>query len=187
MFAREFNSQSKFVWRAALVLVFMLGLASVAINANAACSDPVHSRGSVALKLPFLAQAGNQGAGGPATIVGLWHVTYTADGALFYEAYDQWHADGNEFENADLNPIEGNICMGVWKRVAPRTVHLNHIGWSFDNTGTPNGSFTLTETNTVSANGLSYSGTFDYKFFDSDGNLAQEITGTLSATRIGAD
>jgi hypothetical protein len=183
----SFDSRSKFAWQAVFAIAVALALLATATHANAACSDPLHSPGGQAMKLPFLAHAGQAQVGGAASIVGLWHVTYTADGALFYEAYDQWHADGNEFENADLGPIEGNICMGVWKKVAPRTVHLNHVGWNFDNTGNPNGSFTLTETNTVSANGLSYRGAFDYKLFDAAGNLLQEVTGTLSATRITAD
>jgi hypothetical protein len=44
---------------------------------------------------------------------------------------NQWHSDGTEFENAWLPPDTGNICFGVWKEVAPRTVRLHHIGWLF--------------------------------------------------------
>jgi hypothetical protein len=46
------------------------------------------------------------------------------------------------------------------------------------------GSFPLDETNTVSRNGLTYTGTFDLKFYDVDGNLVDELTGTQTATRI---
>jgi hypothetical protein len=158
-------------------------------DTNAVCSAPARSSTGVAAKLPFLpavALETAQGTGSP-SIVGLWHVTYTADFGLFYEAYDQWHSDKTELENADVSPIEGNICMGAWKKVGPRTVQLNHVGWGFDATGNPNGTFTIHETNTVSSDGMSYRGTFEYKFFLPDGTLDTDITGTLAATRITAD
>ena len=160
-----------------------------ASSANAVCGSPERLGAATALKLPPLAQAavGQQSESAGASIVGLWHVTYTSEGTLFYEAYDQWHSDHTEFENANLSPIESNICMGVWKKVGPRTVQLNHVGWSFDGAGNSDGTFTIGETNTVANDGKSYRGTFDYKFFNPDGSLGLEISGTLTATRITAD
>jgi len=76
--------------------------------------------------------------------------------------------------------------MGVWKQVGS-TIHLSHVGWGFDNNGNPAGMFSLTERNTFAGNGNSYHGTFDYKAYDSNGNLLQEVTGTLAATRIGVN
>jgi hypothetical protein len=175
--------------RLTLVALITLSLLFAATSAKAACGGQ-EGRSVVSLKLPFQAQVNSQSPPDVAnpSIVGLWHVTYTAsDSTPFYEAYDVWHADGTEFENANLTPIESNVCMGVWKKVGSRTVHLNHVGWSFDSFGNPNGTFTLTETNTVSKNGALYEGTFDYKFFDPQGNLLQEVTGTLKAARITAD
>ena len=158
-------------------------------DANAVCVAPGRSGSGAAAKLPFLpavALERAQGAANP-SIVGLWHVTYAADFGLFYEAYDQWHSDKTELENADVSPIGGNICMGAWKKVGPRTVQLNHVGWGFDPGGNPNGTFTIHETNTVSSDGMSYQGTFEYKFFLPDGTLDTDITGTVAATRITAD
>jgi hypothetical protein len=118
-------------------------------------------------------------------IVGLWHVNYTdSTGALFYEAYDMWHADGNEWETSFGDPRQGNYCLGVWKKVGPRTVQLRHFAWIYNSDGTPAGYFILTETDTVSRKGDSYTGTFDYKQYDVNGNFQLEVTGTQAATRF---
>jgi len=118
-------------------------------------------------------------------IVGVWHVNYVSGGAPFLESFDTWHADGTEFEIA--NPIDGNVCVGAWKQVGTRTVRLRHIGWNFDTAGNSIGTFTLAETNTVSSDGNSYSGNFDYKVYDTDGKVTYEATGTQSAPRISAN
>jgi hypothetical protein len=129
--------------------------------------------------------------GGPAEgdsqrgIVGLWHVYYTdSTGAPFYEAYDMWHADGNEWETSFGDPRQGNYCLGVWKQVGPRTAQLSHFAWIYNSDGTPAGYFTLAETDTVSRKGDSYTGTFDYKQYDVNGNFQLEVTGTQAATRF---
>jgi hypothetical protein len=188
-----FSMMKPTVWnrlsRGTFIALTAVSMMLAATTANAACGGPTGSHSGVALKLPFLASAPNPGrqTGANPSIVGMWHVTYTADGALFYEAYDQWHSDRTEFENADVPSAIGNICMGVWKKVGTRTIQLNHVGWNFDNNGNPIGTFTLNETNTVSSDGATYQGSFDYKVFDVDGNLQQEVTGTLAARRITAN
>ena len=156
----------------------------VATTANAACGNPAGTAVSAAPNLLSLATI----AAAPSnnSIVGLWHVTYTTEGQLFYEAFDMWHSDGTELETANLSPIEGNFCMGVWKQVGS-TVHLNHTGWGFDNGGNPIGLFTLTEKNVLTGNGNSYRGTFDYKQYDLNGSVSVQVTGTLAATRISAN
>jgi len=118
------------------------------------------------------------------SIVGLWYVNYTSGGELLYESFDQWHSDGTELENPNLAPATGPLCVGVWKQVGERTFRLHHVGWNFDFNGNSLGSFTLDETNTVSRNDLTYKGTFDLKFYDVDGNLVDEVTGTQTAKRI---
>ena len=118
-------------------------------------------------------------------IVGVWHVKYTdSQGAPFYESFDMWHSDGTEWETAYSDPRAGNYCLGVWKKAGLRTVQLNHIGWTFNSDGSAAGYFTLTETNTVKRSGDSYTGTFDYKLYDVNGNLVLEVTGTQVATRF---
>src|SRR5215467_2035871 len=77
------------------------------------------------------------------SIAGLWHVTYTtSDDQLFQESFDMWHNDGTELETANVNPIPGNFCVGVWKQ-AGSEIHLHHVGWGFDNVGNLVGPFTV--------------------------------------------
>ncbi len=118
-------------------------------------------------------------------IVGLWHVTYTAGGSLFAESLKQWHSDGTEFENVDHNPAIGSVCLGVWRGVGARTVRLHHIGWLFNANGSPGGFFFQDETDTVAANGRSYTGKFTFRTFTQQGKFTGfEVTGTIAALRI---
>lgn len=171
------------------IAVATISILLVATNAKAACGDPRAYKSTVVPKMPILAHL-DSGAttehGNPNdnSIVGLWHVTYTAGGQLFYDAFDEWHADGTEFENANVPPIGGNVCVGVWTTRGKQNVRLNHIGWVFDSNGNSAGTFTLTETNRLGANGLHYTGTFDYRLYDVNGKLLGEVKGTQKATRI---
>jgi hypothetical protein len=177
---------------AALTLASIAALMLGATSAQAACG--LAGAGSQSpIRLPMLARAGNDQddvfAGALSdSIVGLWHVVYTADGATFNESLDEWHSDGTEFENAWLPPDTGNICFGVWKEIEPRTVRLHHIGWTFTPGSVPptaRGTFTIDETNTVSRDGRTYTGTFDFKTFDITGApTGIEVRGTTAATRI---
>jgi len=129
----------------------------------------------------------NDGARGPDSIVGLWHVVYTTtSGAPFGVSLKQWHSDGTEFENIDHPAIVGNICFGVWKPLDFHTVRLHHTGWTFDNNGNPSGSFTIDETDTLTPNGMGYNGSFTFKVFDTNGDYitGTETTGTIAASRI---
>jgi hypothetical protein len=158
-----------------------------ATAAHAACGSSGGSGPSSAVSLPTIAGLTAMPAGKGNSIVGLWHVTYTmADGTFYYESYDTWHSDGTEWENANLSPLIGNICEGVWKQTGS-AIHLNHVGWGFDNYGNPLGPITLTEKLVVGDDGNSYRGTFDFKQYDMSGNVIQEITGTMTATRITAN
>lgn len=179
----------------ALALLPVAALIFGAASANAACGL-TGTAPKAPIRLPVLAHAGN-GLHADLdlvpgdSIVGLWHVVYTAGGSTFNETLDQWHSDGTEFENAWLPPDSGNICFGVWKEVAPRTVHLHHVGWLFTPGSTPptaSGTFTLDEINTVSSDGKSYSGAFTFKTYDITGApTGVEVTGTIAATRITVD
>jgi hypothetical protein len=179
------------LFRGASVGLAVMGMLFAANSAAAACGDPLGLKPGVAIKLPFLAQPGGEAEQAHQTkapdnnsIVGLWYVNYTSGGEPLYESFDQWHSDGTELENPNLAPATGPLCVGVWKQIGTRTFRLHHVGWNFDINGNSLGSFTLDETNTVSRNGLTYKGTFDLKFYDVDGNLVDEVTGTQTATRI---
>lgn len=174
----------------AVIALAVLGPLFTPTEASAGCGDP---RGlSQSVNLPWLKAAGaSHGANNPGqapTMVGLWHLNYTsADGSPFLESFKTWHADGTEFENAFLPPTGGNICYGVWKQVGPRTVRLHHVGLMFNPDGTISSTFTVDETNTVSPDNQTYSGTFDFRVYDPNGNQVAEVTGTTAGTRITVD
>ena len=180
--------------RSASVSFAAITLLFAATNVVAACGDPLGLKPAVVSKLPFLVQPGATGQNhqmeGPdnnTSIVGLWYVNYTSGGQPLYESFDQWHSDGTELENPNLAPATGPLCVGVWKQIGMRTFRLHHVGWNFDINGNSLGSFTLDETNKVDHRGKTYEGTFDLKFYDVDGSLVAEVTGTQSATRITVD
>ena len=176
--------------RGILTTLAVASLLFAATSARAACGSFSQVGSRSPIKMPMFATAGGEEEayfnGSHDPIVGLWHVVYTANGGVFNETLDQWHSDGTEFENAFLAPAQGNICFGVWKSTGSHSVRLHHIGWTFDptSTGTANGTFTLDETNTVSKDCNSYTGTFTFKTFDLKGDQGMEVTGTIAATRI---
>jgi hypothetical protein len=98
-------------------------------------------------------------------IVGTWQVTYP-NGSAFI----QWHSDGTEWENINFPVLGGNICMGSWVATGPWTYSRNHYGWIFTG-GLVTGYFNETETDTLSRDGNSYSGTNVSIFFDLGGHM----------------
>ncbi len=163
-----------------------------------ACGMSRNAVAQVPLRLPgFLLHIPPAGPGGARfpTLVGLWHTEFTgAAGTGFsYQSFDVWHADGTEFESADLPPTLGAVCVGVWKQTGPLTFELNHFGWQWDPSSltppTPLGSFNLIEKINLSPNGVSYTGTFDLRPYDTSGNFEpeQEVKGTMASTRITVD
>jgi hypothetical protein len=119
------------------------------------------------------------------SIVGLWHDVHTAsDGTLFLEGYDSWNASGTENELGNLPPATGALCVGVWTRQGKTIDLTTHVAWLYDTTNTFQGTLNITELNTVSLDGNSYTGTFDAKFYDINGVEFQETTGTTTAERL---
>jgi len=124
-------------------------------------------------------------------IVGTWLVNYGPVG----QAFIQWHSDGTEWENITHPPTGGNICMGSWVPTGPWTYSRNHFGWIFDASGAAVGYFNETETDTLSKDGNSYSGTNVSIFYDMTGAVVPApgqplpappggYPGTSSAVRI---
>jgi len=188
----------------ALTVLLGFGLLFSATGARAGCATP--NKAGTAPAIPFVAPTGEDEGSEHASIVGLWHVIYTATYAeglpsppfpsttpfQFLESYKTWHGDGTEFENAFLPPTAGNICFGVWKEVSNHRVKLHHIGLMFAADGSIANVFTVDEINTVAPNGKSYSGSFHFKLFPpSDvlgtGTPLAEVKGTTAASRISVD
>lgn len=166
--------------------VLITGTLFAAAGVEARCGDSFSHRAQFKVDLPFLMNQARADDYRPETLIGLWHVTYTtSDGAFFYEAFDHWHGDGTEFENANFNPIEGDVCLGVWKPTGLRTAQVNHFGWSYDIGGNSIGTFNLRENVTLGEGGMTYTGTFTYTVFDTAGNIVPPaLTGTIAASRI---
>jgi hypothetical protein len=119
------------------------------------------------------------------SIVGLWHVVHTeTDGTLFFDGFDTWHSDGLEEELGNLPPSTGAVCLGAWVQQGKKFQLLTHVDWLYDEDENWTGTLNMTQTNIVSKDGNSYTGPFDAKFYDTSGNLTQEVTGTTTADRL---
>jgi hypothetical protein len=189
----------------AVAVLVGLGLLFTAAGARADCAIPY--KAGIAPAIPLVSPHADGEWNEHATIVGLWHVLYTATyddnfppgGPYpstpfpFLESFKTWHGDGTEFENAFLPPSGGNICFGVWKDMGKGTVKLHHIGLMFNPDGSLSAIFTDDETNTVASNGKTYKGMFDFKLWPPSydavgvGKPIAEVKGTIVATRITVD
>jgi hypothetical protein len=193
--------------RAAFLVAAVSGMLFAASGANAGGCSVFTSKPAAAPAIPFVSphSDGEEWNEHP-TIVGLWHVIYTATSDdnfppggpfpptpfQFAQTFKTWHADGTEFENALLPPA-GGICYGVWKELGENHVKLHHIGVMFAADGSVSSFFTIDEINTVAANGKTYSGKWEFKLWPpvydaiGMGTPISELKGTLAATRVTVD
>jgi len=140
---------------------------------------------------------------GEPSIVGMWHVVFTAytqngealpsAGVPLDNSVVVWNSDGTEIMNSSRAAQDGNFCLGVWECTGRRTYLLNHIPWQgnvFDPTaspssvGAPQDGGQIVEKITLSPDGNSYSGTFTFKVYDTSGSVYLSFTGKLAAKRI---
>jgi hypothetical protein len=134
------------------------------------------------------------------SIVGMWHVTFTAQtmngssipNTVIDNALVVWHADKTEIMNSVRPPQDGNFCLGVWEKTGISKYKLNHFAW-FSNgfptnppteIGPPVGPSHFTEAVILSPDANHYSGTFTLDAYDTSGNIATSFTGLLTGTRI---
>ena len=146
----------------------------------------------------LLPAAFDEGDNHESSIVGMWHVIFTArtmNGERFSGVIDNavavWHPDGTEIMNSGRPAQDGNFCLGVWERTGKFTYYLNHIPWQGNDTtnapsgiGNPIGGTQILEKVTLKPDGNSYAGTFKLDVYDTSGNGAVSFTGTVKATRI---
>jgi hypothetical protein len=172
-----------------LIAAAALALATGSISSQAACVHRTKTGNPPAaqpMKLPPLPKGSKAFVPGGG-VVGLWHVEHRLpDGSLYFESFEQYHSDGTELETANVNPILGNICTGVYTQVDSKNVLLYHIGYIFDDAGNPAGTFTLEGPRKLSKHSSHFEGTFDAKIYDVDGNLVEEDTGNTTGERIPA-
>lgn len=190
----------------AVAVMVGLGLLFTTAGARASCFAPLPYKAGAAPAMAFVPHADGEW-NEHATIVGLWHVLYTATSDdnfppggptpptpfQFLESFKTWHGDGTEFENAFVPPSGGNICFGVWKDLGDHRVKLHHIGLMFAPDGSISSIFTDDEKVTVASDGKTYKGMFVFKLwppsYDAVGVGApiSEVKGTMAATRITVD
>jgi len=118
------------------------------------------------------------------SIVGLWHIRFLVGDQQIQEAFQIWNAGGTEVHNPNVDPRQGNICLGAWKEAAPQTFKLAHRVWFYDVSGNFQGTGSLSETLVLSDKGNTHSGTFTLDIYDPAGNLVAEVPGTVVGERI---
>jgi hypothetical protein len=128
----------------------------------------------------------------PASIVGLWNSEFLlGDGPARYDqTFQIIHADGTEMMVSNgLPPALGNVCVGIWKQIAPRTFKLKHMTWNWDGNGGFAGTFLMTVTLRLDRRGASYTGSWSADSYNPDGELIPELhaEGTARGVRIGLE
>ncbi|MGA8729797.1 MAG: hypothetical protein WB608_13685 [Terracidiphilus sp.] len=134
------------------------------------------------------------------SIVGMWHVTFTANtlngspipDTVIDNALVVWHSDGTEIMNSARPPQDGNFCMGVWEQTGKSKYKLNHFAWAGNEyapgtadgvVGVPAGPTHITESVTLSSDGNHFAGAFTLDAYHTD-NTVTSFTGVVTATRI---
>ena len=150
-------------------------------------------------------QGGNSLWSGP--IVGMWRTVFTGTSGFvgpYDEGLQQFHSDFTELMiSRGVPPDLGNVCMGVWKRLADGRIRLRHQTWNwagqseidpmdpfgsaFSNLNT--GFFELIVTLRVSSPGTRFSGTFEAASYDLNDMLipGSQVEGTVESRRIPVD
>jgi hypothetical protein len=188
--------------------MFRAGLGSVLMGAfltamaAAQCGTPTARLHKQAWRVDDPAALLIQAADTVDPIVGMWHVTFTAegnsegppDGTPIDNAIIVWHGDGTEIMNSARPPQDGDFCMGIWEKVGPSKYKVNHFAWGGNDTtnaptgiGNPTGPTRFIEKVTLSADGNSFSGTFSLRATDTAGKTTAFIIGSIAGTRVTID
>jgi hypothetical protein len=170
------------MYRSILISAAAIAWMAGSVSAQASCGAQLGSKAGVIV--PHIKVSPNEAAPfGKSSIVGMWTNSIIVGGNVVATSISTWHNDGTEYDNIDAPPIGGNVCQGVWESKG-RSVEEHHFGWTFDQNSNPSGYFTLVQNVKVSRDGMSYTGPFDQKYYDVNGNLLTEVTGTMSAERF---
>ena len=193
--------------RKSVTLCTGLGLVGLmaAGQAFAGCMSPASgysqasSRSAPAAYHPagaFIRTAYEQGQNGgqQASIVGLWKFEMKVGGNIIDFGTVEWHDDGTEMTiSGGRNPADGDVCMGAWQQVGWSKFKLNHIAMAYAG-GAYLGVAHFRELVSVDPTGGTYSGTFTIEQFadsttdpfNESGTPLATVTGTVTATRVGA-
>jgi len=177
--------------RIAFLLVSLVALSGTALaqcgasfNSMALAAASVRSQAQVSQSsLRPSAAASNNAVN--TSIVGLWHIRFLVGDAEIQDAFQIWNTGGTEVHNPNVDPRQGNVCLGTWNEAAPQTFKLNHRVWLYTADGTFLGVGHLHETLTLGDRGSTQSGSFTLDLYDLSGNkLAELAAGTVTGERI---
>jgi hypothetical protein len=193
------------LWKTLMACTGAAALAFAAAPAVVAqCGLPISEQLNGGARPPLVRTALEDDFPSP-SIVGMWHVVFTAftsngapvpGGVVIDNSVVLWHPDGTEIMNSSRSAQDGNFCLGIWKQTGPRSYVLNHIPWQgnvfdpsvpADTVGPPQDGAQLLEKITLNPDGNAYSGTFILTAYTSSGTVYQTFTGMLSAKRITVD
>jgi hypothetical protein len=184
------SSQTLNFVKLAACIVVVVGLGA---QASASCGDSLVAMAATAASVhtqssPQLTSAAPTSAS-PTTssIVGLWQIQFLVGGQTIQEAYQAWNVGGTEIHNPNVDPRTGSVCLGVWKKVAPRGYKLSHNVYSYDTNGNFQGKIHLSETLTLGDDGNTHSGSFALDFYDPNGNFEFEVAGDVAAQRVSVE
>jgi hypothetical protein len=179
----------------AFVVAIVMTCTGYAADAGAACfSRDASQRPALShTRLPgdLTATGGTEGSSHATydSIIGLWGVTFLLGNGpdVFDVGFQQWHLGGTEtmVDNA-VPPSLGNVCVGVWQPIAPRTYRLRHMTFNWDDQGRSTGTFLLVMTVVLDRHGRVYVGRYASDSFDLQGNVIAElhVEGLVKGVRI---
>jgi hypothetical protein len=161
-------------------------LALIASGISAQAANPSIVTSGHMLRMPPTLVHSHQPIANANSPVGLWHtVNRLPNGTFFLEAYTTWHGDGTFEEAANRDPRTSDApAMGVWTQSRKAVTLSLAVAWLYDANGNFTGTLRLTEAYTLKDHGNKLAGTFDAKFYDTQGNLLQEVSGSSKAYRL---
>lgn len=182
----------------------ILLVAAFTVTASAACGDfkggaSIHKQSGTGLFPSGMLLLASDDA---EPIVGMWHVTFTAEGnnpgppddTPIDNALVTVHSDGTEIMNSARPAQDGQFCTGIWKKTGRLKYKVNHFAWGSNDTtnapggiGNPSGPTRIQETIILSPDGKSFTGNFTLDAYDASGHQAVHIVGAMSGTRITTD
>ena len=173
----------------AACMILVVGLS---VSASASCGDTLSAMAAQAASVqsqfrPIQPNSASAADHAGKSMVGLWHIQFTAGGQTIQEAYQLWNAGGTEVHNPNVDPRSGNVCLGVWKHGSHGAYKLAHRVWKYDASGNFMGTIHLSETVTLRDGGNTHTGSFTLDFYDPSGNFQFEVAGSVTGERISVE
>ena len=128
----------------------------------------------------------NDSSSGPE---GSWLYSVTIRDLGSFQGVETYSVGGGYSEADQLSFSPSSVASaghGAWKSMGRGKFLLTYLNLTFDkfSTGVPTGTSKVRQTATIDKTGNSYSGSGDFNYFDTGGNLVFGGTFTITATRI---